>query len=408
VAAARRRDPARTSRLTLRGGVTLLVGAAALASAYILGWPELVILGCFAVALPLLAALFVLSFRPRWTVSRSSASVVVPLGSTAVLRASFVAGTGRRPAGVWQDRLPWPPGVTEESPLRLPRGGSTASLSYRITPPRRGIFEVGPLLVAVADPFGLTRRDLPLGPVQRLVVTPEAVPLAADVLALAPEGGSAHRFHQHAVVGDDDLMTRAYRPGDALRRVHWRSSARQGELMVRENELPNNAEALIVLDTRGSGYPDASRNRRPDGVESESFEWALRMTASLTEHLTNAGVPARVIETAPPQLPPLSRHAEFREGLAAIRLSFAGEGLSWLSQLDYRSPAGTVLFAIAAGLDDATARRLAELGPSCDRAVAFLVDATDSVAERLGRAGWSCIPVHPDTPIATAWQALDG
>ena len=57
-----------------------------------------------------------------------------------------------------------------------------------------------------------------------------------------------------ALAGEDDVIPRGYRYGDDLRRVHWRSTARYGELMVRREEQPQRARCTVLLDTRGIAY----------------------------------------------------------------------------------------------------------------------------------------------------------
>ncbi len=82
-----------------------------------------------------------------------------------------------------------------------------------------------------------------------------------------------------AVSGEDDIATREYRDGDDLRRVHWRSTAKRGELMVRREEQPRQMRATVLLDARARGH-------RGDGPAS-SFEWAVSAAASVAVHFTD-------------------------------------------------------------------------------------------------------------------------
>jgi uncharacterized protein (DUF58 family) len=98
------------------------------------------------------------------------------------------------------------------------RPGEIAHAAYRFPTDRRGRFEIGPLRATVSDAFGLatsTRR----------------------------------------VLSTEEVMTlRDYAPGDDLRHVHWRSTARRGHLMMRQNETRRRAPVLVVLDVRPGAH----------------------------------------------------------------------------------------------------------------------------------------------------------
>src|SRR5947209_9048920 len=84
-----------------------------------------------------------------------------------------------------------------------------------------------------------------------------------------------------ATAGEDDAATREYRLGDDLRRIHWRSTARRGELMVRREEQPWQSRAVLLLDCRQSAH-------QGDGPLS-SFEWSVSAAASIGLHLAHGG-----------------------------------------------------------------------------------------------------------------------
>jgi uncharacterized protein (DUF58 family) len=77
-----------------------------------------------------------------------------------------------------------------------------------------------------------------------------------------------------AADGEEFLTLREYQVGDDLRRVHWRSSARMGDLMIRQDEAQWRARSVIVLDTR------------PEAHRGASFEIAVEATASIVDRLT--------------------------------------------------------------------------------------------------------------------------
>lgn len=396
----------RVATLTLRGGTVLAVGALALVVAYIAGWPELLILAAFSGIPPLLAILFVLRMRPRLSVARFTTPAIVTAGNTgsARLRLGNLAGA-KTSLAYWRDELPWSPGTTRRQELLSLPAGASLALQYAFTPPRRGIAELGPLVVEVADPFGLARGEFPVGDRHRVVVAPETVELDQGSVDIASDSGSARLFQHRALAGEHDIMTRDYRPGDALRRVHWKASAHHGDLMVREDEKRSHAEALLLVDTRRGSYRDVTRAASPDRPESEHFEWALRMIASLRDHLVRNGLRVQVAETAVAQLADADHIDDFVESLARVRLSYQ-DGPA-LRLAEPRADSRGSLFAVLAAPDGETVAALVEQRGSFDLAVAFLLgDTGHALAERLERAGWTVHRVDGAETVAEAWHAL--
>ena len=86
-------------------------------------------------------------------------------------------------------------------------------------------------------------------------MTPAAIELPETGLAGARGHDGVTPTRARANPSDDDVMTREYRHGDPLRRVHWAATARHGSLMVRQEESVTTPEATIILDQRLSAYP---------------------------------------------------------------------------------------------------------------------------------------------------------
>jgi hypothetical protein len=94
------------------------------------------------------------------------------------------------------------------------------------------------------------------------------------------------------VVGQDDVLVREYRQGDDVRRIHWRSTARWGDLMVRREEQAWDPSASIMLDSRASAH--AGR-----GMEN-SMEWAISAAASIAIHFLDDGFGIEIYEADGP------------------------------------------------------------------------------------------------------------
>ena len=109
---------------------------------------------------------------------------------------------------------------------------------------------------------------------QHLLVTPQVHRAARRPARRADRAGSGeNRPRAIASAGEDDATVREYRDGDDLRRVHWRSTARRGELMVRREEQPWQSRCALLLDTRTISH-------HGDGPSS-SLEWAVSAAASV-------------------------------------------------------------------------------------------------------------------------------
>lgn len=391
--------------LTLRGGVLLGVAIVALSVAYLTDWPELLIVAVFCGIPPVLALVLVVVLRPHVTVTRSVSPSTLTAGGTgtAVLRLRNGSKVAALPA-LWSDRLPWHPGHTPLEPLQALPPGSAVTLRYGFEPPVRGILRLGPLQTEVQDPFGLARARFTLGDEERIVVAPASVALAQGSIDLASTSGAARLFDHHALAGEHDVMTRDYRPGDALRRVHWKASAHHGELMVREDEKHSHSEAVVLLDTRRHAYRDVATSSAPNQPESAHFEWALSMVASLRDHWAAAGLKVNIAETAVRQLADASHPDAFVEGLAKIRLSY--QDASSIRLADTQQQQGTLI----AILDEPDARTVAEVldqgGSFTTAAVLFLGEPRQELAARMAHAGWVSHVVRDGESVAQAWAEL--
>jgi uncharacterized protein (DUF58 family) len=157
----------------------------------------------------------------------------------------------------------------------------TLEVDYTVRSQVRGRFRIGPLAVRLTDPFGLVELTRAFTASEPLVVTPQVVPLPDVRLGGEWSGAGQSVSRSVATAGEEDAATREYRLGDDLRRIHWRSTARRGELMVRREEQPWQSRGVVFLDTRASAHFG-------DGPLS-SLEWAVSAAASVSLHLSHNG-----------------------------------------------------------------------------------------------------------------------
>jgi len=153
--------------------------------------------------------------------------------------------------------------------------GSRATRSWFVDVPltRRGHYRIDPMAIRTGDPFGLFTASAAVGSGTVLVVYPAVEPLPAWKLPPALiEGSDAHAARtQHST----PLITgvRPYVTGDAFNRIHWKSSARQMELQVKEFDLEQTADLWLFLDLDRTVH---------SGTEDEAtIETGVRACASI-------------------------------------------------------------------------------------------------------------------------------
>ncbi|MFD0787871.1 DUF58 domain-containing protein, partial [Micromonospora azadirachtae] len=233
----------------------LAAAVAAAVSAGILGEKDLLRVAVLLAVLPLLAAAYVGRSRYKLACNRSLDPHRAPVGASSrvVLR---LQNMSRLPTGtlLLEDRLPYALGSRPRVVLERLGAHQASSVAYTVRADVRGRYEVGPLVVRLTDPFGLCELSRAFPSVDHLTVIPQVTPLPSVRLPGEYAGSGDSRARSVAVHGEDDAATREYRMGDDLRRVHWKSTARTGELMVRREEQPWESRATVVLDTRAYGH----------------------------------------------------------------------------------------------------------------------------------------------------------
>jgi uncharacterized protein (DUF58 family) len=162
--------------------------------------------------------------------------------------------------------------------------GEAARAAYRLPTERRGRFELGPLRVTVSDPFGMASRTTRVLGNEEVIVFPRV----HEIIPLPEIGGDEldrdmPRAHGRLDPGGEFLNLRDYEPGDDLRRVHWRSTARRQRLMVRQNEARRRTPVLVLLDVRRSSH------------DHVSFERAVEAAASVVNACERAGRPWELV-----------------------------------------------------------------------------------------------------------------
>jgi uncharacterized protein (DUF58 family) len=167
-------------------------------------------------------------------------------------------------------------------------GGTELQAGYRIPTERRGRHVVGPTLLTLADPCGLVRRTWAVGGTSEVIVRPRVhtvLPPRRGGGGEPAERASGPRIPVVEALGEF-LALRDYEPGDDPRRVHWRSTARRGDLLVRVDDAPAPGRAVVLFDVRVSAH------------DARTFEAAVEAVASIAASLHRTHQPVEVVTSA--------------------------------------------------------------------------------------------------------------
>ncbi|ALO67813.1 hypothetical protein AS189_16650 [Arthrobacter alpinus] len=455
----------------LRGWLLLAAGALALLLALVLGRRDLLMLAIFCLALPGAACAGLLWFKPGFSVKRHISPGMARAGSAVSV---VLEVRGQAPGGArarLTEELPYSfytaPVFSFPNPI-VPRG-PVSRYHYEVVPPRRGVFAVGPLRAEFSDPFGVAFLKRILDDGGQLTVAPAAVELASISLSDGRGQDGSRTTKELAHASHDDAMTREYRSGDPLRRVHWPVTARQGKLMVRAEESVTAPEAAVVLDRRHHAFGDShpfnqrtvpegsghagERNasaglggagfKKPTSSElhtTPTFEKAVSAVASITAHLLERGYSLRVLdhggnpgfESSASAITPAVEDFSGSQGifdvaaaLAALELEGASGAIAGAAASESDSaPFGNTLayklhhgrrrgplVAVTGLLDDAAALRLASIAESTQSAYALVlcqdVREVASALETLRGAGWHAGALTPSASLEEVWLQLD-
>nr|WP_276612330.1 DUF58 domain-containing protein [Kineococcus vitellinus] len=240
-------------------------------------------------------------------------------------------------------------------------------------------------------------------------------------LVVGDAGGSRGSSTGAAATGSpDDVSIREYRVGDDLRRVHWRSTARRGAVMVRSDEHPGRPDVVVLLDDRAAAH--AGRGA------ASSLEWAVTAAASAAVHLQRRGHRVRLLHDGtfdpPRELDDPSAARGLLRALARLRPG-APDGLARSTALLGRGDS-TLLLAVLGQVDEADVAPLLSARPPGVPALAVLQRtsswsgrATGAAAQEqeqgleraqlvLARAGWRTTVAAAGDDVGEVWGRLAG
>ena len=290
-----------------------------------------------------------------------------------------------------------------------PKGKQRAS--YSVSAQTRGRYTLGPLTVDLSDPFALTKLRVQFDEREELVVTPEVEQLAGG--PNSPFGMTSGLALSRRLfrTGDEFYMMRPYQEGDDLRRIHWPSVARSGQLMIRQDESARRSTAVLFVDTRQSAVGK---------IHTPCFEKVVSAAASVGVLLIRYGFSMKLATT---QLPPQRVGEEqMLETLAGVGHHTSRTMSTGLTRLRLAAAADTTLVVVTAPPQPIELTSLIRAGAVFGPKVAVLVHPTDpatlppdrraqlevraSQAQRsMSRSGWEVVVLSPSGRLRDVWHA---
>jgi uncharacterized protein (DUF58 family) len=395
--------------VTRRGWIVLLVAGLCAAAGRLVGAEELYMLGAMLACLLAGCALHTKLTPLELEVTRELHPPRVHAGTASRVELVVVnRGRRRSPVLDLHDAVSGTRGANLIVPPLPPTGAARAA--YLLPTERRGVLTIGPLEVALSDPFGLTSVVMRASGASELTVYPHV-----DEIAPVPQTTGndplAGAEHPNALGhgGEDFYALRPYVVGDDLRRVHWPSTARHDELMVRQDELPWQGRTTVLLDVRSATNT------------AESLELVVSAAASIVTANARRQDLVRLLSTDGRDSGFAAGHAHVEsilEYLACVELTNGSNYRRVLDRLA-RSSGGGALVVVVASVPPEDLSRLARLRnrfgsvtivrfePSSwgapDAGVAEPVPATRNA--RASRTG-TVIPITASTPFPEAWNRV--
>jgi uncharacterized protein (DUF58 family) len=271
--------------LTRTGALVGLGSLAAAVLAWLLGLPEVATLAAGGLVLLGVAVVWVRLGSPDLRIARVARPPRLEVGEACEIR--LVTRNPRHrhsPVITLEDQVGGH--GTARLVLAPLAPGDRCVATYSLPTPRRGLHHVGPLTATVEDPFGLARRSRSDAQVLTVIVLPRTWRLTTMPPAPGdePEHGT-HALTSASTVDEEFAALRDYVPGDDVRRIHWRSTARRGNPVVRQFDVPWQRRTTVLLDLRA-------------GPSEAAFERAVSAAASVVGLVSRRDELVRLVTTA--------------------------------------------------------------------------------------------------------------
>ncbi|WP_086522118.1 DUF58 domain-containing protein, partial [Clavibacter michiganensis] len=248
--------------VTPLGRVVALAAVVAGAVGYALGWRELVAVAWTGAALWLIALLHLVGSSGVEVSLRLPRDRVVA-GERAPATVAVRNPLRRRAVGLTVE-VPVGSGLAEVHVPSLAHGHSHEDV-FVVPTSRRGVIALGPARIVRGDPIGLVRRESAEAAATRLLVHPRTLAMPSTSTGFVRDlEGRATRDLTDSDVSFQSL--REYVPGDPVRHIHWRSTAKTGVHMVRRFEETRRSHIMVALSLHAGDYGDGAPGPVPDSA----------------------------------------------------------------------------------------------------------------------------------------------
>lgn len=370
--------------VTRLGWVALAITLVALVAGLALEWTELVVIAIAGGVLLAIAVAYVIG-RTMYRIELDLAYTRVVVGERALGRIEIHSASSR----------PLMPATIE-----VPVGSAVAAFHlprmqprdvhedvFAIPTSRRAVLRVGPVRSVKGDPLGLLRRQVRWTEPVELFVHPRTVQLDETTPGLIRDlEGITTRDLTNSDIAFHAL--RDYVAGDDRRYIHWKSSARTGQLMVRQFEQTRRSVLALGLSTNPDDYGDA-----------EEFETAISVLGSLGLQAIRDEMDV-VVRTSRRALPAVNGK-RLLDGLSGVAWSPRHQRLIGLAaEIGREHPgASVVMLHAGAGVDLTTVRRATSLLPAQARILVIqAVEGTKARVQPLGGATLAQLPSIRELP----------
>ncbi|MBN1219597.1 MAG: DUF58 domain-containing protein [Anaerolineae bacterium] len=280
---------------------------------------------------------------------------------------------GFRPAFLirGEEVCPFAPPADQIQPLFVPNlfNQQPVRLSYQTTCDRRGLHAFPKLRLQSKGPFGFFSTRRLLDAPDEILIYPYYHPLKR--LRLLETRELAERQTARVGLGTQVVSTREYRPGDSLRQIHWRSTARAGKLIVKEFAQEDQPSLTVVLDLETASSVGQGK--------FSTFETAIRLAASLGYYATQHDVPFRLAGTSLKWTPPATPLSWW--GTLNYLAKVQNDGQEPLAKVIQELPAWPFVVVLISNPNIALARALTTLPPKGTQTLAIFITPTGALPE---------------------------
>ena len=280
------------------------------------------------------------------------------------------------------------------------------------TATRRGEYKIGPLVVRTSDPFGMFPQEVVFGAEETILVNPKIINIPDFATTAIQHLGETSRRQRTRVLSTDVASVREYESGDDLSKIHWLSTARTGQMMVKQFDQGSSGDMWVLFDQHANSVV----NHDIDSTD----EIGATIAASVVDRYTRTFLPVGYISHGSQSLVALpDRSSHHRDQIIRHIATSKPTGditiLEALSDIEREFGQNTSLVVITAANDGPWVEALAGLSKRGIRISTVLInrhsyggDSNESALSHLAASGISAYPLRMGQSIPDALKTPFG